>query len=128
MAEYRYRGKTIEELKKMNNEELMKLVNADFRRVLKRGFSPEEKKFLRNMESNKNSKKPIRTQCREMFILPQFVGLTINVHSGKEFLPVQIKPEMIFHRLGEYVLTTKQVRHGSPGMSATRSSEFVPIK
>ena len=128
MEGYKYRGKTIDELTKMGDEELVKIVNADFRRALKKGFSPEEKKFIRNMAADKKLNKPIKTHCREMFILPQFVGLTINVYNGKEFMPVNIKPEMVFHRLGEYSLTTKQVRHGSPGMSATRSSEFVPIK
>ena len=50
MEEYKFRGKSIEELKKMSNEELVKLANADFRRAMKRGFSPEEKLFLMNMK------------------------------------------------------------------------------
>ncbi len=128
MEDFKYRGKTIDELRKMSNEELMPLVNADLRRVLKRGYSPEEKKFLKNMGKKAKSSKPIKTHIREMFILPPFVGLTIHVHNGKEFVPITIKPEMLFHRLGEYALTTKQVRHGSPGIGATRSSVFVPIK
>lgn len=126
--EYKYRGKTIEELKEMSRDDLAKIANADVRRVFKRGFSDQEKEFLKNMEKRKKSGKPIRTHAREMPILPEFVGLTIQVHNGKEFIPIEIKPNMLFHRLGEYSLTTKQVRHGSPGMRATRSSGFVPIK
>ncbi len=128
MINYTFRGKDIEELKKMSNNELMQIVNADFRRVLKRGFSKEEQILLKKIEKHKKDGKPIRTHCREMFILPSFVGLTIYVHNGKEFVPVEIKPNMIFHRLGEFALTTKQVRHGSPGIGATRSSTYVPIK
>ena len=112
----------------MSNDELAKIANADFRRVAKRGYSQEEKTFLKNFNKKVKSSKTIKTHMREMFILPQFVGLTIHVHNGKEFVPIQIKPEMVFHRLGEYALTTKQVRHGSPGIGATRSSVFVPIK
>ncbi|MCL4391547.1 MAG: 30S ribosomal protein S19 [Candidatus Parvarchaeota archaeon] len=128
MEEYKFRGKTIDELSKLSNEELAKIANADFRRVVKRGFSPEEKIFLANMKKKAAKSKAIRTHMREMFILPQFVGLTIQVHNGKEFVPIEIKPSMVFHRLGEFALTTKQVKHGSPGMKATRSSGFVPIK
>ncbi len=128
MTEFVYRGKSLEELKTLPREDLIKLVNADVRRVFKKGFSPEEKRFIKNLEKKRKSQKPIRTHSREMFILPDFVGLTIAVHNGKEFVPVNIKPDMVFHRLGEYSLTTKQVKHGSPGLRATRSSGFVPIK
>ena len=128
MEEYIYRGKKIADLKAMDRNELFKLVNSDVRRVMKRGYSDEEKRFLANMKKRIAKSKPIKTHLREMFILPDFVGLTISVHNGKEFVPVEIKPNMVFHRLGEYALTTKQVRHNSPGLRATRSSGFVPIK
>ncbi|MDP8012523.1 MAG: 30S ribosomal protein S19 [Nanoarchaeota archaeon] len=128
MEEYRYRGKSVDDLSKLSLHELIPIVNADLRRRLRRGFTPQEKTFLEHIEKAKAKGKPIRTHLREMFILPSFVGLTINVHNGKEFVPITIKPNMIFHRLGEYVLTTKHVKHGSPGLSATRSSSFVPIK
>ncbi len=129
MAEiYIYRGKTIEQLKAMSNEELSKIANADARRILKNGFSTEEKTLLSKIEKKAKAKKTIKTHVREMIILPSFVGLTFGVHNGKEFVPVEIKPQMIFHRLGEYSLTTKQVKHGMPGLRATRSSGFVPIK
>jgi small subunit ribosomal protein S19 len=125
MAEFYYRGKTVEELKKLNDEDLKKIVNADLRRVLRRGFSPEEKKLIAKLRKNP---KEAKTHSREMFIMPEFVGKTVKVYNGKEFISLEVKPEMVFHRLGEFILTTKQVRHGTPGMRATRSSEFVPIK
>ncbi len=125
---YIYRGKTIEQLKAMSNEELAKIANSDVRRILKNGFSKEEKILLTKIAKRAKAKKTIRTHIREMLILPNFVGLTFGVHNGKEFVPVEIKPQMVFHRLGEYSLTTKQVKHGMPGLRATRSSGFVPIK
>jgi small subunit ribosomal protein S19 len=63
-----------------------------------------------------------------MVILPEMVGTTIAVHNGKEFVPVEIVPEMIGHRLGEFVITNKRVVHGRPGVGATKSSMYVPLK
>ena len=56
------------------------------------------------------------------------VGVEVNVFSGKEFLPRMIKTEMIGHYLGEYVITNKKVSHGAPGVGASRSSLYVPLK
>jgi small subunit ribosomal protein S19 len=72
--------------------------------------------------------KPIRTHARDMVILPEMVGTTIAVHNGKEFVPVEIVPEMIGHRLGEFAITNKRVVHGRPGVGATKSSMYVPLK
>lgn len=72
--------------------------------------------------------KPIKTHCRDMVILPEMVGLNLFVHSGKEFASVDIRPEMIGHYLGEFVTTNKKVLHGTPGIGASRSSMYVPLK
>jgi len=128
--EFRYRGYTLEELLNMPLDKVAELFPARQRRSLKRGFSPEQKKLLRKIRLAKKGKykKPIRTHCRDMVVLPEMVGITIHVHNGKEFVPVEIKPEMIGHYLGEFALTRKRVQHGSPGVGATRSSMFVAIK
>jgi small subunit ribosomal protein S19 len=70
----------------------------------------------------------LRTHTRDMIILPDMVNLTIHVHNGKEFAQVNIKPEMIGHYLGEYAITNKRVQHGAPGVGASRSSLYVPLK
>lgn len=72
--------------------------------------------------------KPIRTHCRDMVILPEMVGLNLLIHSGKEFESIDVKPEMIGHYLGEFVITNKKVLHGTPGIGASRSSMYVPLK
>ncbi len=63
-----------------------------------------------------------------MVILPEMVDLTIGVHNGKEFVRVKILPQMIGHLLGEFAITNKRVQHGSPGIGATKSSAYVPLK
>ncbi|HDG63872.1 MAG: 30S ribosomal protein S19 [Thermococcus sp.] len=128
--EFKYRGYTFEELINMSLEDLSKLLPSRQRRSLKRGLTPEQKKLLRKVRLAKKGKykKPIRTHSRDMIILPEMVGMTIYVHNGKEFVPVQIREEMIGHYIGEFALTRKRVQHGSPGVGATRSSMFVAIK
>ncbi|HEX17529.1 MAG TPA: 30S ribosomal protein S19 [Thermoplasmatales archaeon] len=125
--EFRYRGKTLEELKKMSLEELLQLLPARARRTLKRGLTRVQYKLLKDVEKAKEGE-IIRTHCRNMIILPSFVGKTIGVHNGKELVPVTIQPEMIGHYLGEFALTRKRVKHSGPGVGATRSSKYMPLK
>ncbi len=63
-----------------------------------------------------------------MVILPEMVGVTILVHDGKGFSPVEVSPEMMGHYLGEFAITNKPVKHGTPGIGASRSSMYVPLK
>ena len=70
----------------------------------------------------------VKTHIRDMIILPEMVGLTILVHNGKDFVSVPITPEMIGHYLGEFAITNKPVKHGTPGIGASRSSMYVPLK
>ena len=52
-----------------------------------------------------NDKRPIKTWSRRSTILPDFVGLTIAVHNGKQHVPVYISENMVGHKLGEFALT-----------------------
>ena len=94
------------------------------------GFSEEQKNLLEKIRAVKEGrrKKMIRTHQRNMIILPEMIGIKIAVHSGKEFVPVEIKLEMIGHYLGEFVMTRKEVSHKAPGVGATRSSKHVSVK
>ncbi len=125
-----FRGYGEEELKKMDLNEFAKLVKSKERRKIMRGFTPAEKKLLKDIEdtiSGKN-KKPIKTHCRDMVVIPKMLGLTIYVHNGKEFVPVEITIEKLGHRLGEFAITRKRVKHSAPGVGATRSSAFISVK
>ncbi|NAZ11238.1 MAG: 30S ribosomal protein S19 [Desulfurococcales archaeon] len=126
---FKYRGKSIEELLDISMDELAELLPVRQRRSLRRGFTPEQVKLLKKIrEAKKKGKKVIKTHVRDMIILPEMFGLTIAVYNGKEFIPVRITPEMIGKRLGEFSPTTKTVKHGEPGLKATRSSMFVAMK
>jgi len=131
---FRYRGKTLEELLEMPMDELVRLLPARARRSLKRGFTPEQRKLLEKIIEARQKlleeckEVVIKTHVRDMIILPIMVGLTIAVFNGKEYIPVKITPEMIGHYLGEFAPTTKIVKHGEPGLKATRSTLFVALK
>jgi len=77
---------------------------------------------------NEGEKASAKTHSRDMIVLPEMVGATILIHNGKEFTPVDVVPEMIGSYLGEFAITNKPVRHGSPGIGASRSSMYVPLK
>jgi len=70
----------------------------------------------------------VKTQCRNMLILPEMIGSVIGVHNGKVFTSVEVKADMVGHYLGEFSITYKPVRHGRPGIGATSSSKFIPLK
>jgi len=124
--EFTYRGHTLEELKNMSLDELKEVLPSRARRTLKRGLNEEEKRLLEKVE--KKDKDVYRTHRREMIILPEFVGKKFAIHDGKEFKSVKIEPEMIGHYLGEFALTRKKVEHSGPGIGATRSSKYIPLK
>ncbi len=128
--EFRYRGKTIEELNSMSTEALLEILPSRARRSLNRGVSEEKRKLLEDARAKKEGKLEgeIKTHARDMIILPTMVGLTIGVHNGREFVPLEVKPEMVGRYLGEYVITNKKVVHGTPGIGASRSSLYVPLK
>lgn len=50
-------------------------------------------------------KRPIKTWSRRSTVLPEFIGLTIAVHNGKQHVPVYINENMVGHKLGEFALT-----------------------
>jgi len=128
--EFRYRGKSLEELNSMSTEALLELLPSRARRSLNRGVSEEKRKLLEDARAMKDGKLKgeIKTHARDMIVLPTMVGLTISVHNGREFVPLEVKPEMIGRYLGEYVITNKKVVHGTPGIGASRSSLYVPLK
>lgn len=128
VREFRYRGHSLEELQVMSLDNLLSILPARQRRSLTRGITDEKRKLIEEIKNAKNAKNPIKTHLRDLIILPYMVGLTIHIHNGKDFAPVEIKPSMIGHYLGEYAMTNKRVVHGAPGVGASRSSLYVPLK
>ncbi|MBW3001806.1 30S ribosomal protein S19 [Candidatus Woesearchaeota archaeon] len=120
-----FRGKKVEELKKMSLTEFAELLTSRERRSLKRGFTPAQKKLL---EALKKDKRDYKTHCRDMIIIPEMMGKSVRVHNGKEFVMIKINEEMLGHRLGEFAVTRKKVAHSSPGIGATRSSASLSVR
>ncbi|MEM2963550.1 MAG: ribosomal protein S19 family protein [Candidatus Anstonellales archaeon] len=128
-----FRGKTQEELINLPLQSVLNLLTARARRAVKRALSGANPKFsalIRKVRKIKqtNPSKAIRTHVREAVILPEWIGLTFAVHSGKEFKPVQITLDKVGYRLGDFVHTTGRVLHSGPGIGATRGSKFIPLK
>lgn len=125
--QFYYRGKTLEELKKLDIREFAKYLKSRMRRSILRNFDVEER-FVKKCSDNESRGKPIRTNLRDLIIVPGMVGYQIHVYNGKDFLPVKIEAEMLGHRLGEFAFTRKPVKHGAPGIGATRSSASLSVK
>jgi small subunit ribosomal protein S19 len=64
---------------------------------------------------NGNDKRPIKTWSRRSTIVPDFVGLTIAVHNGKQHMPVYVTENMVGHKLGEFALTRIFKSHSAVG-------------
>jgi small subunit ribosomal protein S19 len=124
--EFMFRGATLDQLRGMSLEDFAKLCRSRERRALKKGFTEVEKKLL--LRIRKNPRKFHKTHAREMVVIPEFLGIKLGVHSGKEYVTLEIGPQHLGHRLGEFVLTRKVVKHSAPGFGATRSSKYVPLK
>ena len=132
--EFKYKGYSGEQIRRLSIETLMPLLNSRQRRSLDRRLSTymtdEKRKFREELKLSREGKltSPLKTHLRDMIILPDMIGLSVLVHNGKEFIPFTIRPEMVGHYLGEYSITNKRVQHGSPGVGSSRSSLYVPLK
>lgn len=124
--EFTYRGHTLEELLKLPFADIIELLPARARRTYIRGLNTEQEAFVKRLRSSNG--RPVRTHRREIPIIPEFVGKTVNIYNGREFQQLDIKAEMIGHALGEFAGTRKVVKHSGLGVGATRSSKFMPLK
>lgn len=139
VKEFQYRGVALAELEKMPIDRLRGLLGARQRRSLKRGVTDGKRKVIAQVRAaraaaaggeGEGGRAPprIRTHLRDLIILPFMVGTAVQVYNGKEFKEVEIKAEMIGHYIGEYSLSGRRVSHGAPGVGASRSSLYVPLK
>ena len=124
--DFNYRGKTIEELKAMSMDEFIRMLPSRMRRSLKRGLSQEQRIVLEKLR--KDDGKPVRTHARDLVIMPEMLGKTIHCYTGKEFKEITINEKMMGHYLGEFAISITPVRHGRPGIGASRSSMYIPLK
>jgi len=123
--EFLYRGFTMEELLAMSFDEILAILPSRARRTYLRGLNYEQQLLFDKL---KTAEETVKTHRRDLPIIPQFVGKKVSIYNGKEFKDFEIKPEMIGHFLGEFVLTRRPPQHSGPGVGATRSSKFMPLK
>merc|ERR1712107_85336 len=131
---YTYRGVDLDQLLDMNNEGLMELFTCRIRRKFTRGLKRKPMALIKKLRKKKKecpvNEKPdvVKTHLRNMIVVPEMTGSIVGVYNGKVFTQVEINPEMIGHYLGEFSISYKPVKHGRPGIGATHSSRFIPLK
>jgi len=125
--EFKYRGKSIEELKEMENREFAKLLKSNEKRTVLRQ-DDELQNFIIRCNKKVQKDKQIKTHLRHLVIVPRMIGLKIQVYNGQKYNPVEIIGEMLGHRLGEFSVTRTKVKHGAAGVGATRGSASMSVK
>ena len=132
--EFKWKGLTEDELRKISLEEFIKLVPSKIRRSLRRGLTEQQKKLLEKIR--KNPEKLHKTHARDMVILPEMIGAKIGVYIGGskagdksgKWKVITITPEMVGRRLGEFAIPIKRVEHSAPGIGASRGSKHIAVK
>lgn len=118
----KYKGKTIEELKTLDVRQFANLVNSRKRRTILRNFQKIEK-FVKDAKEKQARNKQIKTHYRDIVMVPEMVGMKIQVYNGKIFVPIDVTIEMLGHSFGEFSLTRIFPKHEKKGVGATKSSK-----
>ncbi len=124
--EFKFKGFSLEELQALPMEDLLEVLPSRARRSLKRENNHDQDALYKKLSSP--DIKQMKTHVRDLIILPKFVGKVVEVYNGNSYIKFEIRPEMIGHYLGEFAPTRKEVKHSGPGVGATRSSKFMPLK
>ncbi|CAE6402151.1 unnamed protein product [Rhizoctonia solani] len=131
---FSYRGVELEKLLDLSNEDFVELVHARARRRFQRGLKRRPMGLIKKLRKAKKEAPPnekpavVKTHLRDMIIVPEMIGSVVGIYNGKVFNSVEIKPEMTGHYLAEFSISYKPVKHGRPGIGATHSSRFIPLK
>eukprot|EP00389_Voromonas_pontica_P006871 GDKH01010349.1.p2 GENE.GDKH01010349.1~~GDKH01010349.1.p2 ORF type:complete len:160 (-),score=44.95 GDKH01010349.1:100-579(-) len=131
---FTYRGVELDKLLDMSRDSLMDLFCARQRRKFSRGIPLKAIKLMKKLRQTKREcaygekPKTCNTHLRNMTIMPEMIGSVVGVYNGKNFITVEIKPEMVGHYLAEFSITYKPVRHGRAGAGSNTASRFIPLK
>jgi len=120
--EFTYRGKTIDTLKELDVREFAKFLKSRQRRAVLRQFQKIDKFITKSKEKIAKNKK-IKTHQRDLIIVPKMIGMKIQIHNGKGFVPIDVIGEMLGHRFGEFAPTRAKIKHGKSGIGATKSTK-----
>jgi small subunit ribosomal protein S19 len=109
--ELKYKGKTLEELKTLDVREFAKLLRSRQRRTVLRNFQEHENFVKRVQEKLSKGKKSVKTHRRDLVIVPELVGIRLQVYNGREFMPIDVTIEMLGHKFGEFAPTRVKAKH-----------------
>lgn len=119
--QFKFRGKSLEELKAMSVREFAKLLKSRRKRTILRQFQKVED-FVNRSQVKLSKNKQIKTHQRDLIVVPQMVGMKIGVYNGQNFIPINITGEMLGHVFGEFAPTRVRVKHGSAGVGSTKGT------
>ena len=130
---FTYRGVELEKLLDMPTTDVVKMFNARQRRKFARGIKREPMTLIKKLTKAKKEcpygekSVAVKTHMRNMIILPEMIGSIVGVYNGKQFINVEIKPDLVGFYLGEFSITYKPVKHGRAG-ALMAGAKMVPLK
>src|SRR5437867_12591734 len=99
--QFTYRGHNLEEVKQMSMVEFMKLLPSRQRRSLLKGLTNDQRTVLEHIRQSRRENgngggkgAPVKTDARDMIIIRELLVLTLHLHCGKEFVAIELNPEM----------------------------------
>lgn len=119
--QFTYKGKTIEELKKLDVREFSNYVASRRKRTILRQFQ-EIENFIKRSKDKISKGKSVKTHKRYLIVVPEMIGMKIGIYNGKSFIPVEITGEMLGHVFGEFAPTRARIVHSKSGVGATKGS------
>ena len=123
---FTFRGKEIDDLIALSNDQLIQLFPARQRRRFQRGLKHKYSRLIQKIRKAKKNVQPgekpapVKTHLRNAIVVPEMVGSIVGIYNGKDFINVEIKFDMIGTYLAEYAMSYKPCRHGKPGVGATK--------
>ena len=109
--ELTFKGKTLEELMKLDVREFAKLIDSRARRTVLRNFQEHEKFVMLVKEKLKKGKKSVKTHRRDLVVVPELVGVRLQIYNGRDFVSVDLTIESLGHKFGEFAPTRTRARH-----------------
>ena len=109
--ELTFKGKHVEELKALDVREFAKLLRSRQRRTVLRNFQEHENFVKRANKMLSKGKKSIKTHKRNLVIVPELIGIKLQVYNGREFIPFEVTIEMLGHKFGEFAQTRVKARY-----------------
>lgn len=120
--QFKYRGKSVEELQTLGVREFAKYLPSRQRRTVLRNFQ-EIEMFLSRSKDKDSKNKKIKTHKRDLVVVPQMIGMKIQIYNGRQFVPIEVIPEMLGHKFGEFAPTRARIQHSKTGVGATKGSK-----